>query len=117
MQGSKKMKQDNTDKYYNKLKSDVEKRRELHHNYHEGDGFGFTDSQSDLLVFIIMFHKEFNIYPTIKEMMGGEINGSQIIKKRKWSYPISKMLLALEQRGRIKRLSGQSRAMKLIDQD
>ena len=81
------------------------------------DNYGLTPDQSDLLVYITMFHKEFNIYPTIKEMMGGEINGNQIIKKRNWSNAISKMLFALEQRGRIKRLKGYTRAITLIDQD
>ncbi|QDP51565.1 MAG: hypothetical protein Unbinned2026contig1000_20 [Prokaryotic dsDNA virus sp.] len=111
------MQRDNTDKYYIKLKSDVKKRRELNNNHNKDDGFGLTDSQSDLLVFIRMFYKEYNLYPTIREMMIGEINGKPIIKKRKWSFPVSKMLLALELRGKIKRLSGQSRAMKLIDLD
>ena len=81
------------------------------------DDFGLTPDQSDLLAYIAMFHKEFNIYPTIREMMSGQINGNQIIKKRNWSFVISKMLFALEQRGRIKRLKGYTRAIKLIDLD
>ena len=81
------------------------------------DNYGLTPDQSDILAYITMFHKEVNLYPTIKEMMSGQINGSQVIKKRNYSFPISKMLFALEQRGRIKRLKGYTRAMKLIDQD
>ena len=78
------------------------------------DNYGLTPDQSDLLAYITMFHKEFNLYPTIKEMMSGQINGNQIIKKRNYSYPISKMLLALEQRGRLRRLKGYTRAMELL---
>mgnify|MGYP001312510203 FL=1 len=78
------------------------------------DNDGLTPDQSDLLAYITMFHKEFNLYPTIKEMMSGQINGNQIIKKRNYSYPISKMLFALEQRGRLRRLKGYTRAMELL---
>ena len=45
------------------------------------DNYGLTPDQSDLLAYITMFHKEFNIYPTIKEMMAGEINGNQLLRK------------------------------------
>ena len=51
------------------------------------DNYGLTPDQSDLLAYITMFHKEFNLYPTIKEMMSGQINGNQVIKKRNYSYP------------------------------
>lgn len=78
------------------------------------DNYGLTPDQSDLLAYITMFHKEFNLYPTIKEMMSGQINGNQVIKKRNYSYPISKMLFALEQRGRLRRLKGYTRAMELL---
>ena len=76
--------------------------------------YGVTANQEDLLVFITLFHKEFNIYPTIREMMSGQINGNQVIKKRKYSNGISRMLLALEQRGRLRRLKGYTRAMELL---
>ena len=76
--------------------------------------YGLTSDQSDLLAYITMFHKEFNVYPTIREMMSGQINGNQIIKKRKYSNSVSKMLFALEQRGRIRRLKGYTRAMELL---
>ena len=78
------------------------------------DNYGLTPDQSDLLAYIAMFHKEFNVYPTIREMMSGQINGNQIIKKRNYSYPISKLLFALEQRGRLRRLKGYTRAMELL---
>lgn len=76
--------------------------------------YGLTSDQSDLLAYITMFHKEFNVYPTIREMMSGQINGNQIIKKRKYSNSVSKMLFALEQRGRLRRLKGYTRAMELL---
>ena len=78
------------------------------------DNYGLTPDQSDLLVYITMFYKEHNLYPTIREMMAGEINGNQIIKKRKWSNGISKMLFALEQRGKLRRLKGYTRAIELL---
>ena len=78
------------------------------------DNYGLTPDQSDLLVYITMFHKEHNLYPTIREMMTGEISGNQIIKKRKWSNGISKMLFALEQRGKLRRLKGYTRAIELL---
>ena len=78
------------------------------------DNYGLTPDQSDLLAYIAMFHKEFNVYPTIREMMSGQINGNQIIKKRKYSNSVSKMLFALEQRGRLRRLKGYTRALELL---
>jgi len=78
------------------------------------DNYGLTPDQSDLLVYITMFHKEYNLYPTIREMMAGEINGNQVIKKRKWSNGVSKMLFALEQRGKLRRLKGYTRAIELL---
>jgi len=117
MRGKKKFEYDKAylkmDKNVKEIRKNYEELKEVSSEINTGN-YGVTANQEDLLVFITLFHKEFNIFPTIREMMSGQINGNQVIKKRKYSNGISRMLLALEQRGRIRRLKGYTRAIELL---
>lgn len=42
---------------------------------------GLTPRQQQVLAFIIAYHKETGVYPTVREICAGKIDGKQALKK------------------------------------
>jgi SOS-response transcriptional repressor LexA len=67
------------------------------------DKIGLTPAQMEMYNFLLAYHSETGVYPTIREIGKGEIEGQQMIKKRTSNQSIQRILVSLEKRGWIRR--------------
>lgn len=64
---------------------------------------GLTISQKQIYDFLIAFHKEEGVYPTVREICKGKIDDQQVIKERASPTSVSIHLHHLKDRGWIER--------------
>ena len=48
---------------------------------------GLTPRQSDIYRFLVAYHKEYGVYPSMREIAEGKIEGEQVITKVS-AYPL-----------------------------
>lgn len=64
---------------------------------------GLTITQKQIYDFIIAFHKEEGVYPTVREICKGRIDDQQVLKERASTTSVFKHLHHLKDRGWIER--------------
>jgi len=64
---------------------------------------GLTISQKQIYDFLIAFHKEEGVYPTVREICRGQIDDTQILKERTSPTSVARMLHHIKERGWIER--------------
>lgn len=76
---------------------------------------GLTPEQRELMGFLRAYRQEYGIYPTVREMCTGKIDGQQVMKPRKSPSNMHRMLIALQQKGWILREIASHRGIALLD--
>mgnify|MGYP001422810496 FL=1 len=76
---------------------------------------GLTPEQRELMSFLKAYRQEYGVYPTVREMCKGTIDGEQVMKARKSKSNIHRMLIALQQKGWILREIASHRGIALLD--
>jgi SOS-response transcriptional repressor LexA len=64
---------------------------------------GLTPRQSDIYRFLVAYHKEYGVYPSMREIAEGKIEGEQVITKVSASSAVKLTLDRLESRGWIRK--------------
>lgn len=62
---------------------------------------GLTPRQQQVLAFIIAFHKEHGVYPTVREISQGKIDGKQAMKKMTAYSNVHRIIGCLVRKGYI----------------
>ena len=75
---------------------------------------GLTKRQKDIYDFLILFHKVHGIYPTVREISEGKIDGEQLLKLKKGHSSTHRILACLQERGWISIAPGRSRAIIVL---
>tara|TARA_B100001248_G_C27309358_1_gene421105 strand:+ start:172 stop:423 length:252 start_codon:yes stop_codon:yes gene_type:complete len=75
---------------------------------------GLTPEQQRLLGFIRAFHVEHGVYPTVREMASGKIDGEQVLEKRRSISNVHRMLVCLQEKGWILREIASHRGIAVL---
>ena len=75
---------------------------------------GLTPNQKDVYDFLRVYHKQNGVFPTLREIMKGEIEGRKVISERRSTRSAFNLLRGLEERGWIKTAAGKSRGIELL---
>jgi SOS-response transcriptional repressor LexA len=78
------------------------------------DKVGLTPVQQEVYDFLRLYHKEYGVFPTVKELCSGKIDGEQIIKPRSSTNGMHRILKGLEERQWIEIMPMRGRAIKLL---
>jgi SOS-response transcriptional repressor LexA len=60
---------------------------------------GLTPKQALVLQFLKQYHKEYGVYPTVREICKGKIDGQQVIKKSSAPSNVQRILECLKRKG------------------
>ena len=75
---------------------------------------GLSLKQKELFNFLVRFHKVYGVYPTVREILKGEIDVLKVMPRRVNPTNIYTILKAIEERKWIERLPGKSRAIRVL---
>ena len=64
---------------------------------------GLTITQKQVFDFLIAYHKEEGVFPTVREICKGQLDDQQILKKRNSPTSVSRLLHDIAKRGWIER--------------
>tara|TARA_R110001583_G_scaffold34986_6_gene116958 strand:+ start:210 stop:449 length:240 start_codon:yes stop_codon:yes gene_type:complete len=75
---------------------------------------GMTLHQREIYNFLKKFYKTYGIYPTIREIANGEIDGEQYIKRRKHHSATHETIKRLIEKGWVENNPGRWRALSIV---
>tara|TARA_R100001377_G_scaffold23690_2_gene12805 strand:- start:301 stop:555 length:255 start_codon:yes stop_codon:yes gene_type:complete len=75
---------------------------------------GLTHRQRQVFNFLIMFDKVHEVFPTLREVANGELDGKQCLRKVSSVGGIHRILRELETRGWIGIRSSSERAIRIL---
>lgn len=75
---------------------------------------GLTPEQQELLHYLKAYHGVYGVYPTVREMCEGKLDGEQLMKPRKSPSNVHRMLIALQQKGWILREIASRRGIAVL---
>lgn len=78
------------------------------------DKVGLTMKQQEVYDFLRMYHKVHGVFPTVREISSGQIEGQQVIRARASHTSVQRMLKAIQERGWITVMPMRGRAIKLL---
>jgi len=78
------------------------------------DKAGLTKRQKEIYDFLRVYHKANGIYPSVREICQGRVEGQQLMKERRGTSCVHEVLHALQNRGWIKIEPGQARAITIL---
>ena len=79
------------------------------------NNFGLTSRQHDVFAFIKRFNNVYGIFPSVREISLGQIEGQQVIEKSSSTGNIHRLLTKLEERKVIERQTGRARSIRILD--
>tara|TARA_A100000172_G_C3042930_1_gene111223 strand:- start:2928 stop:3170 length:243 start_codon:yes stop_codon:yes gene_type:complete len=78
------------------------------------DKMGLSLKQKQVFDFLVKFYKVYGVYPSVREILKGEIDGTKVMPPRVNPSNINQMLKEIEERKWIERLPGKSRAIRVL---
>ena len=75
---------------------------------------GLTRRQKEVYDFIVMFHRQYGIFPTFSQIRKGRIQNNQVMKEVKSNSSIYYVLEEIERRGWILRDYSRHRSMQIL---
>jgi SOS-response transcriptional repressor LexA len=79
------------------------------------NNFGLTRDQADVLAFLKRYHHVNGVYPTVREIAKGQIEGQQVITYRKSQGTVQEIMNGLVNRQAIEKQPGRPRAIRVLD--
>jgi SOS-response transcriptional repressor LexA len=78
------------------------------------DKIGLTPKQREVYDFIVMYNQAYGVFPSVREIMAGKIQESQIIVSRSSPASVQRIITEIENRGWVRRAAARSRALQLL---
>ncbi len=79
------------------------------------NNFGLTARQQDVYAFLKRYHNVHGVFPSVREIAKGQIEGQQVIQQNTSTGNIHRILVALEKRNVIARQTARARSMRFLD--
>ena len=79
------------------------------------NNFGLTRDQADVQAFLKRYHNVNGVFPTVREIAKGQIEGQQVIAERKSQGTVQDIMNGLVNRQAIEKQPGRPRAIRILD--
>ena len=78
------------------------------------NNFGLTRDQADVLAFLKRYYNIYGVYPTVREIAKGQIEGQQVITHRKSQGTVQGIINGLVNRQAIEKQPCRPRAIRVL---